>query len=133
MARRKAQAIPDDLLDQLLAGGDDRPPVSGPCREGDDAHPANLPFLRRRHPRPRLLLVPRPDPALGPLDEKLHQAGKRVEWADLLRDLHRLQEVTISKRGQQIVLRTPATNSIGPIFKAAGVALPANVRDASAS
>ena len=67
------------------------------------------------------------------LDEKLRRAGKRVEWDDLLRDLDRLQEVTISKRGQQIVLRTPATNSIGPIFKAAGVALPANVRDASAS
>ena len=66
------------------------------------------------------------------LDEKLRQAGKRVEWADLLRDLDRLQEVTISKRGQQMVLRTPATNSIGPVFKAAGVALPANVRDAPA-
>ena len=48
-------------------------------------------------------------------------------------DLDRLQEVTISKRGQQMVLRTPATNSIGPVFKAAGVALPANVRGAPAT
>lgn len=67
------------------------------------------------------------------LDEKLRRAGKRVEWADLPRDLDRLHEVTISKRGQQMVLRIPATNSIGPVFKAAGVALPANARDAPAA
>jgi transposase len=66
------------------------------------------------------------------LDKKLRRAGKRVEWADLLRDLDRLQQVTISKGGQDMVLRTPATGSTGTVFKAAGVALPANVRDAPA-
>lgn len=60
-------------------------------------------------------------------------AGKLTEWADLLRDLDRLQEVTISKRGQQMVLRTPATGSIGLVFKAAVVAPPANLRDAAAT
>ena len=29
-----------------------------PPNQGDYAHPADLPFLRRRHPRPRLLLLP---------------------------------------------------------------------------
>ena len=29
-----------------------------PPDQGDHAHPADLPFLRRRHPRPRLLLLP---------------------------------------------------------------------------
>ena len=66
------------------------------------------------------------------LDKKLRRAGKRVEWADLLRDLDRLQQVTISKGGQDMVLRTPATGSTGTVFKAAGVALPSNVRDAPA-
>ena len=39
-------------------------PRSSPCRgplspdQGDHAHPADLPFLRRRHPRPCLLLIP---------------------------------------------------------------------------
>ena len=32
-----------------------------------------------------------------------------------------------SKNGQQITLRTPATGVIGPLFKAARVALPQNV------
>jgi len=31
-----------------------------------------------------------------------------------------------------MVVRTPATGSNGPVFKAAGVALPANARDAPA-
>ena len=36
------------------------PPGRGPLPpdQGDHAHPADLPFLRRRHPRPRLLLLP---------------------------------------------------------------------------
>jgi hypothetical protein len=64
------------------------------------------------------------------LDEKLRRAGLAPEWADILRDLDRLQEITVSKGGQQMVLRTPATGLIGPLFKAAGIALPANIRDA---
>ena len=30
-----------------------------PADQGDDAHPADLPFLRRRHPRSRILFLPR--------------------------------------------------------------------------
>jgi hypothetical protein len=47
----------------------------------------------------------------------------------MLRDLDRLQEVEVSSGGRQIVLRTPATGGIGPLFKAAGIALPANIRE----
>jgi hypothetical protein len=67
------------------------------------------------------------------LDERCRLAGFRPEWGDVLRDLDRLQEVTISKDGRQLILRTPATGVIGPLFKAAGIALPPNVRDASAT
>src|SRR4051794_26622791 len=63
------------------------------------------------------------------LDERCRQAGFRPEWGDVLRDLDRLQEVEICKEGQQITLRTPATGVIGPLFKAARVALPQNVRE----
>jgi hypothetical protein len=65
------------------------------------------------------------------LDERCRRVGFRPEWGDVLRDLDRLQEVAISKDGRQITLRTPATGTIGPLFKAARVALPPNVRDAS--
>src|SRR5215211_5922669 len=67
------------------------------------------------------------------LDERCCKAGLRPEWGDVLRDLDRLQEVTINQNGRQMTLRTPATGLIGPLFKAARIALPPNVRDASAA
>jgi transposase len=67
------------------------------------------------------------------LDERCRNAGLRPEWGDVLRDLDRLQKLTITKDGREMILRTPATGLIGPLFKAARMALPANVRDASAA
>jgi transposase len=67
------------------------------------------------------------------LDERCRKAGFRPEWGDVLRDLDRLQEVTIRKNGQHITLRTPATGVVGPLFKAARVALPQNIRDTAAA
>jgi transposase len=67
------------------------------------------------------------------LDERCRAVGFRPEWADVLRDLDRLQEVEICKDRQQITLRTPATGVIGPLFKAARIALPQNVREAPAA
>jgi hypothetical protein len=63
------------------------------------------------------------------LDERCRRAEFRTEWSDVLRDLDRLQEVEISSDGSQIVLRTPATGVIGLFFKAARIALPANIRE----
>jgi hypothetical protein len=63
------------------------------------------------------------------LDERCRKAAFRPEWGDVLRDLDRLQEIEIDKDGRQITLRTPATGVIGPLFKAARIALPANVRE----
>ncbi len=67
------------------------------------------------------------------LDERCGMLGFRPEWGDMMRDLDRLQEVAISKDGRHMTLRTPATGLIGPLFKAARIALPPNVRDASAA
>src|SRR3954462_10407031 len=60
------------------------------------------------------------------LDERCRKAGLRPEWGDVLRALDRLQEVTISKDGREMTLRTPATGLTGPLFKAARIALPPN-------
>src|SRR4051794_313384 len=62
------------------------------------------------------------------LDERCRNAGFRPEWGDVLRDLDRLQEVEIRKDDQHITLRTPATGVVGPLFKAARIALPQNLR-----
>jgi hypothetical protein len=67
------------------------------------------------------------------LDERCRNVGLRPEWGDVLRDLDRLQEVAISKDWRQMTLRTPATGVIGPLFKAARIALPPNVREPSAA
>src|SRR3954452_3829646 len=66
------------------------------------------------------------------LDSLCQAAGFTPEWDDVLRDLDRLQEVSLAKDGQQIRLRTPATGATGPLFKAAGIALPPDVRDTAA-
>ena len=63
------------------------------------------------------------------LDERCRMAGLRPEWADVLRELDRLQEVELNKDGRQVIMRTPATGIIGPLFKAARIALPANIRE----
>jgi hypothetical protein len=65
------------------------------------------------------------------LDARCRKAGFRPEWGDLLLDLDRLQEVEITKDGRRMTLRTPATGTVGPLFKAAGIALPPNIRDAT--
>ncbi len=63
------------------------------------------------------------------LDERCCKAGFRPEWGDVQRDLDRLQEVTLSKGGQTMTLRTPTSGVVGPLFKAARIALPPNIRD----
>jgi hypothetical protein len=53
--------------------------------------------------------------------------GLVIEWADLLRDLARLQEVTIEKHGKAITARTTVAGHIGSVFEAAGITLPPNL------
>jgi len=67
------------------------------------------------------------------LFERCRAAGFTPEWDDVLRDLDRLQEVALAKDGQQIRLRPPATGTVGPLFKAVGIALPPNIRDTAAN
>jgi hypothetical protein len=65
------------------------------------------------------------------LDERCRNAGFRPEWGDVLRDLDRLQEVTITKDGRTWTVRTEATGAIPALMRFAGVLLPARVRATS--
>jgi hypothetical protein len=65
------------------------------------------------------------------LQGRCEVAGLKPEWAELLRDLDRLQDIELTKDGKAMVLRTPVSGSVGPLFKAVGVALPPNMRDAA--
>ena len=60
------------------------------------------------------------------LDERCHGHGLVIEWADVLRDLDRLQEATIEKDGKAITARTAVAGQVGSVFQAAGIALPVN-------
>ena len=61
------------------------------------------------------------------LADRCQAAGVTIEWADLVRDLDRLQEATIDK--ERITTRTPVTGQVGRVFQATGVALPPNTRE----
>ena len=61
--------------------------------------------------------------------DRCRTRGFYPEWGDVLRDLDRLQEVTIKKGGKDITLRTAAAGVAGKLFQSTGVALPQNVRE----
>ena len=65
------------------------------------------------------------------LQDRLAAAGLAPEWAEVLRDLDRLQEVEVEQDAKRFVLRTPVTGCAGKLFQTLGVALPPNIRDAA--
>jgi len=62
------------------------------------------------------------------LDERLTAAGVAAEWGDIVRDLDRVEELTIEQGPKRFVLRAQAPGCTGAVFKAVGVALPPMVR-----
>jgi Transposase DDE domain len=66
------------------------------------------------------------------LADLCHSHGLVIEWADLLRDLDRLQEATIEKDGKAVTARTAVAGQVGSVFQAAGIALPPNLHEHAA-
>src|SRR4051812_44005401 len=62
------------------------------------------------------------------LDERLTAAGVNAEWDDIIRDLDRVEELTVEQGSKRFVLRAQAPGCAGAVFKAVGVALPPLVR-----
>jgi len=62
------------------------------------------------------------------LDERLTAAGVNAEWGDIVRDLDRVEELTVEQGSKRFVLRAQAPGCSGAVFKAVGVALPPLVR-----
>jgi hypothetical protein len=63
------------------------------------------------------------------LADRCAARGFQPEWAEVLRDLDRLQEVEVEQDGKRFVLRTPTTGCAGKVFQTLGIALPPNIRD----
>ena len=62
------------------------------------------------------------------LQSRLEAKGKQLEWKDTLRDLRRLREVHVRMESQSYYLRTDLKGACVDILRAAGVRIPATVR-----
>jgi transposase len=62
------------------------------------------------------------------LQSRLEVRGHYFEWADVLRDLERVQYVEVSHAGTQFRLRTELQRTAGRAFQAVGVAVPPTVQ-----
>jgi hypothetical protein len=66
-----------------------------------------------------LALLPRKE-----LDERLTAARVNAEWADTVRDLDRVEQLTLDHGAKRFVPRPQPPGCAGAVFKAVGVALP---------
>jgi hypothetical protein len=64
------------------------------------------------------------------LQARLEERGHDLEWADVIRDLERLQRVEVERDGKRFLLRSEAQGTCGQVFQAVGVALPPTVQQA---
>lgn len=67
------------------------------------------------------------------LQDRLDRKGWSVEWANVIGDLDRLQEIEMSIDGKAYVVRTEVKGTTGKVFQACGVAIPPTLRPAEAS
>ena len=67
------------------------------------------------------------------LADRCSAKGFTIEWAEVLRDLDRLQDIEINKDGKHLTLRTPTTGTAGKLFQLAGIALPPRIREHEAA
>jgi hypothetical protein len=62
------------------------------------------------------------------LEDRLAARHWKLEWHDVVHDLDRLEEVTLTVDEKGYVLRTEPKGTVGKVFQAAGVALPPVIR-----
>lgn len=62
------------------------------------------------------------------LEQRLARRGWKLEWADIIRDLERLQQTELTVNGKGYRLRTETEAGVGKVFQACGVALPPQVQ-----
>jgi hypothetical protein len=62
------------------------------------------------------------------LQARLAAQGQDWEWAEVMRDLERVQQVEVEYEGKRFRLRSELTGTAGAVLKAAGVAAPPTVQ-----
>jgi hypothetical protein len=62
------------------------------------------------------------------LQARLAARNHSFEWADVLQDLERLQQVEVEQAGKRFLLRSEVQGTSGRVFRAVGVAIPPTVQ-----
>jgi transposase len=62
------------------------------------------------------------------LQSRLKARGRKFEWADVIRDLERVQQVEVEHQERRFLLRSQLSGTAGRVFQAAGVAAPPTVQ-----
>lgn len=62
------------------------------------------------------------------LQSRLQAKGRTFEWADVIRDLERVQQVEVEHQGHRFLLRSQLSGTAGRVFQAASVAVPPTVQ-----
>jgi len=65
------------------------------------------------------------------LQARLEARGRYFEWADILRDLERVQYVEVAQEGRRFRLRSELQGTAGHVFQSVGVAVPPTVQELS--
>jgi transposase len=65
------------------------------------------------------------------LQARLEARGHHFEWADLVRDLERVQYVEVAQGGRHYLLRSELQGTAGYVFQSVGVAVPPMVQEAA--
>jgi len=63
------------------------------------------------------------------LQARVQARGHEYEWADILRDLQRVQSIEVEQGGRHYLLRSELQGTAGHVFQAAGVAVPPTVQE----
>jgi transposase len=67
------------------------------------------------------------------LQSRLEERGHKLEWADVIADLERLQVVEVEQEGKRFLLRSEVQGNCSKVFQAAGVAIPPTVQQVEAT
>jgi transposase len=62
------------------------------------------------------------------LQSRLKAKGRKFEWADVIRDLERIEQVEVEHQGHRFLLRSQLSGTAGRVFQAAGAAVPPTVQ-----
>ena len=62
------------------------------------------------------------------LQRRMGERGIEAEWADLMRDLHRLQETHLKLQGKHFVVRSRTQGAVAKVVRCVGTRLPPTIR-----